>query len=137
MAAPPAERKVSIELTEGEYVADRGKRELTWLIRLNDAWVHISKWPGAEVERCPLKSGMVWQNRTSLLVAPGTRLTRVESRPAPYAKRDALDYLRRAPNVERRVLRQEFRVGGLHRERVAIAVTARSPIERTSEIVLE
>src|SRR6188474_925048 len=99
MVTRPGERLVTIELTEGEYVAARGKRELTWLIRLNDAWVHISKWPGAEVERCQLKSGMDWENRTRLLVAPGARLTRVESRPAPYTRRDALDYLRRPPTA--------------------------------------
>lgn len=104
-------REVTIELTEGEYVTARGKSAVTWLIKLNDAWVHISEWPSAEVERCQARSGMVWQNLTRLTVAPGTRLTRVESRPAPYAKRDALDYLKAAPQVARRVFRQEFRVG--------------------------
>lgn len=104
-------REVKIELTEGEYVAPRGKSQLTWLIRLNDAWVHITEWPGAEVERCQTRSGMVWQNLTRLTVPPGARLTRVESRPAPYAKRDALDYLKRAPDVAKRVSRQQFRVG--------------------------
>jgi len=104
------ERLVTVELTEGEYVAARGKRAVTWLIRLNDDWVHISKWPGAEIERCQIKSGTVWENRTRLPVAPGARLTRVESRPAPYVKRDALEYLRRPIAPERRVLRQEFRV---------------------------
>jgi hypothetical protein len=111
MSAPGGERKVSIELTEGEYVVERGKRELTWLIRIADAWVHISKWPGAEIQRCELRSGMVWENRTHLLVAPGTRLIRVESRPAPYVKRDALSYLERPAAAKRRVSRQQFRVG--------------------------
>jgi hypothetical protein len=111
MASEASPGPLAIELTEGEYVAPRGKRELTWLIRLNDAWVHVSKWPGAEIERCQTRSGTVWENRTRLLVLPGARLTRIESRPAPYAKRDALDYLKRAPTSERRVLRQEFRVG--------------------------
>ena len=104
-------REVTIELTEGEYVALRGKQELTWLIRFNDDWIHISKWPGAEIERCQAKSGMVWENRTRLVVLPGQKLRRVESRPAPYAKRDALDYLKRSPDAARRVSRQEFRVG--------------------------
>jgi hypothetical protein len=105
-------RLVTIELTEGEYIAPRGTRELTWLIRLNDAWVHVSQWAGAEVQRCESKSGVVWENLTRLLVAPGTRLTRIESRPAPYAKRDALAYLSRPRQPARRVFRQEFRVGG-------------------------
>jgi hypothetical protein len=105
-------REVTIELTEGEYVAPRGKRQLTWLIRANDAWIHVSEWPSAEVERRQAKSGTVWENLTRLVVTPGAELTRVESRPAPYVPRDALDYLKRAPTgAERRVLRQEFRVG--------------------------
>lgn len=110
MAAAP-ERDVTVELTEGEYIAERGKRELTWLIRLNDGWVHVSKWPGAEIERCDVKSGTVWENRTRLTVKAGARLKRIESRPAPYAARDALDYLRRGGGPARQVLRQEFRVG--------------------------
>ncbi len=104
-------REVQLELTEGEYVTARGKTAVTWLIKLNDAWVHISEWPAIEVERCQTKSGMVWQNLTRLTVLPGAQLIRVESRPAPYAKRDALDYLKSTPQVARRTLRQEFRVG--------------------------
>lgn len=111
MATEAGARQVTIELTEGEYVADRGKRAITWLIKINDGWAHISKWPGAEIERRELKSGMVWENRTRLLVTPGARLTRVESRPAPYVKRDALDYLRKGSAAQRQVVRQEFRVG--------------------------
>ena len=117
-SGPPQQAKpsdtrptVSVELTEGEYIAARGKTTVTWLIKLNDAWVHISEWPGAEQERCQTKSGMVWQNLTRLSVQPGTQLTRVESRPAPYAKRDALDYLKSAPDVKRLTIRREFRVG--------------------------
>lgn len=108
----PRVREVTIELTEGEYVAPRGKRQLTWLIRCRDAWIHVSEWPSAEVERCQARSGTVWENLTRLVVPPGAELTRVESRPAPYAARDTLDYLKRAPSgAERRVIRQEFRVG--------------------------
>jgi hypothetical protein len=78
---------VTVELTEGEYIAPRGKHEVTWLIRLNDAWAHVSKWPGAELQR-------------------------IDARPAPYVPRDALDYLERAPcGASRRVIRQQFRVG--------------------------
>ncbi len=110
MATAP-QRQVTVELTEGEYIAERGKRELTWLIRLNDGWVHISKWPGAEVERRQVRAGTVWENRTLLSVMPGARLTRVESRPAPYAQRDALDYLSRGGGPTRQQLRHEFCVG--------------------------
>jgi hypothetical protein len=108
---PAAPRPLTIELTEGEYIAPRGTRKVTWLIKLNDAWVHITEWPGVEVERCEAKSGVVWENRTQLVVLAGQQLERVESRPAPYQARDALDYLKRPPDVARRVLRQEFRVG--------------------------
>jgi hypothetical protein len=110
MPEPPGD--VTVEVTEGEYVAPRGRHEVTWLVRLNDAWVHVSKWPGAEVERCQTKSGMVWENLTRLLVQPGTQLQRIDSRPAPYVERDALDYLKRAPSgPSRRVIRQAYSVG--------------------------
>lgn len=102
---------VWIELREGEYVAPRGTCKITWLIRYNDAWVHASEWPGVEVARCETKSGVVWENLTRLFVPPGARLIRIESRPAPYAARDALDYLKKAAPSARRVFRQEFRVG--------------------------
>jgi hypothetical protein len=103
---------VTVELTEGEYVVPRGKHEVTWLIRLNDAWIHVSKWPGAEVERCRTKSGMVWENLTRLSVPPGAALQRIDSRPSAHVERDALDYLERAPSgAQRRVIRQEYRVG--------------------------
>ena len=52
---------VTIELTEGEYVAERGKRKLTWLIRLNDAWVHVREWPGVEVEQVGTDEGAAVQ----------------------------------------------------------------------------
>lgn len=107
----PNARDVTIELREGEYIAERGKRKLTWLIRLNDAWVHVREWPSAEVEQCQARSGVVWENLTRLLVPVGTRLTRVESRPATYVRRDALAYLTRPPDPARRVFRGEFRVG--------------------------
>lgn len=108
---PAAPTQVTIELREGEYIAQRGTCKITWLIRFNDAWVHVSEWPSVEVERCETKSGVVWENLTRLEVPPGALLTRVESRPAPYVTRDALDYLKRSPSVARRVFRQEYRVG--------------------------
>jgi hypothetical protein len=92
-------------------VAARGTSELNWLVRYNDGWVHVSEWPGAEIERQQTRSGVIWENLTRLRVLSGTRLTRVESRPAPYPKRDALDYLGKSVQAGRRVSRQEFRVG--------------------------
>ncbi len=105
-------RELPIDLTSGEYVAPRGKREITWLVALNDDWVHVSAWPGAEVERNQAMSGTVWENRTRLRVAPGTRLMRIESRPIAYKQRDALDYLSRGGGENRQIVRQEFQVGG-------------------------
>jgi hypothetical protein len=107
------DRELTVELKEGEYIAPRGTQEVTWLIRLNDAWVHVSQWPAAEVERCEARSGTVWENRTQLVVKAGAELRRIESRPAPVVHRDVLDYLKRAPTgPARRVIRQEFRVNG-------------------------
>ncbi len=110
MSSGPA-RQVMIELTEGEYVAARGRSTVTWLVRLNDAWVHVSEWPGAEVQRQEAPSGTVWENLTRLQVTPGARLARVENRPAPYAQQDALAHLTRGARPQRKVTRQEFRVG--------------------------
>lgn len=109
---PLAPRDVTIELTEGEYIAQRGTREVTWFIRQNDAWVHLSKWPAAHIERRQAAPGVVWESRTQLVVKAGARLMRVESRPAPPVKRDALEYLARPIAAARRVLRHEFRVSG-------------------------
>jgi hypothetical protein len=107
------DRDLTVELTEGEYIAPRGTREVTWLIRFNDAWVHVSQWPAGEVERCETRSGTVWENLTRLVVKAGAELRRIESRPAEPVQRDALDYLKRAPSgPARRVIRQEFRVNG-------------------------
>ena len=39
---PTVLREVDIELTEGEYIAERGTLKVTWLVRFNDAWVHVS-----------------------------------------------------------------------------------------------
>lgn len=103
--------EVEIELTEGEYIAPRGTRHVTWLIRLNDAWVHLSTWPNVEIERCQARSGTVWENRSRLRAPPGTRLIRVTSRPSAYPERDVLDYLARPQSSHQHVLRQEFQVG--------------------------
>lgn len=108
MPAPP--REVTIELTCGEYVAPRGTSELNWLVRYNDGWIHISEWPGVEIERRETRPGVIWENLNRLRLLSGTRLTRIESRPAPYKKRDALDYLGKSVQAGRRVSRQEFRV---------------------------
>jgi hypothetical protein len=108
---PGPAREVMIELTEGEYVAARGRSTVTWLVRLNDAWVHISEWPAAEVERRETPSGTVWENLTRLRVPPGARLARIENRPAPYTHQDALAHLTRGARPQRKVTRLEFRVG--------------------------
>jgi hypothetical protein len=111
VTSPSQASQLELELTEGEYIAPRGKREVTWLVRLNDGWIHISAWPGVAIERCQAKSGTVWENRTLLRASPGTRLIRVVAQPAAYERRDALDYLSRGSGNAKRVVRQEFVVG--------------------------
>lgn len=102
---------VEVALVEGEYVADRGTQRISWWIRRNDAWIHCSAWPGAEVERITARSGTVWETCTRLSAAPGTSLLRVERRPIEPPRRDVIDYLARAGAKQYRTLRREFRIG--------------------------
>lgn len=100
---------VAVELFESETIVARGRRKVTYLVRLNDAWVLASAHPRAVVERLSAGPGTVWEHRIELPLPVGTRLVRVESEPEPELGRDALDYLgdaRRGP--KRRSRRREL-----------------------------
>ena len=85
---------------------------MNWFVRLNDGWVHVSAWSGALSERLDAGAGTVWQSRTVLDLPRGTYLMRVESRPSPYARESALDYLTRgAPSKSRKTRRNYYTVG--------------------------
>ncbi len=103
---------VRVELESSESIAERGTVKVAWLVRVNDAWVRAGELPGAVVEQLEPGAGTVWRHRVQLALAPGTRLMRVESRPAPVERRSALDYLaREARQPRRRVRRTTFHVG--------------------------
>jgi len=112
-----------VELYQAETVVEHGTREVTWFVRRSDAWVNVSAFPEAVVERQRAGPGTVWESRVELSLPAGTRLMRVESMPAPPQRRDAFDYLaREARGPKRRVDRSYFRVGArgkLVRERTA------------------
>ena len=111
-ARDPGGTLETTELFEGEHIVERGSAEVTWFFRKNDGWEHVSQWPGAAVERLDAGAGTVWQSRVALTVPRGTRLMRVESRPAPLQRAGAFEHLSRAPrNPPRRVRRNYFRVG--------------------------
>jgi hypothetical protein len=108
----PAEIKsASVELFEDESIAPYGTSEVTWFVRINDAWAHISKWPAARSERLDAKPGMVWLKRTELELPLGTELMRVESRPLPKARKSPLEYLRDIRGPSRQTARRYFTVG--------------------------
>jgi hypothetical protein len=112
MSAPNAPPLLVIEVIDEERIAPRGTAQVNWFVRLNDAWVHVSKWAGARSERLDAGAGTVWQSRTELDLPRGARLMRVESRPDDYARESPLEYLTRgAPSKSRKVRRSYYVVG--------------------------
>ena len=101
-----------VEVYDEERIVERGTAEVTWFARVNDAWVHVSKFPGARSERLSAGAGTVWQSRTELDMPRGAKLMRVESRPQPYARlENPLDYLTRGtPSKARKTRRNYYRV---------------------------
>jgi hypothetical protein len=101
-----------VEVVDEESIVERGTGQVNWFVRLNDAWVHVSTWPGARQERLDAGAGTVWQSRTELDLPRGTRLMRVESRPSTYARESPLEYLTRgAPSKRRKTRRNYYLVG--------------------------
>lgn len=112
MSTAPSQPLELVEVIDEERIVERGTGQVNWFVRLNDAWVHVAKWPGALSERLDAGAGTVWQSRTELKVPRGTHLMRVESRPNAYAREDPLDYLTRgAPTKSRRTRRTYYVVG--------------------------
>lgn len=106
---PPQE---VVELVDEERIVPRGTAQVNWFVRFNDAWLHVSDWPGARSERLEAGAGTVWQSRTAIEVPRGTQLMRVESRPSGYARESPLDYLTRgAPSKSRKLRRNYYAVG--------------------------
>ncbi|HEX2669228.1 MAG TPA: hypothetical protein VHM25_00070 [Polyangiaceae bacterium] len=112
MTGSPSPPQETVEVIDEERIVPRGTAQVNWFVRLNDAWVHVSTWPGAQSERLDAGAGTVWQSRTEIQVPRGARLMRVESRPNDYARESPLDYLTRgAPSKSRRVRRNYYVVG--------------------------
>lgn len=99
-----------LSLVVGEYVAERGMREVHWLVRQNDGWIHAAEVPGAVRVACETPPGTAWESRIDVTVPRGTRLLRVESKPA-IDRRSPLEYLTSAPRATRAVRRTQFVAG--------------------------
>ena len=112
MTEPPCAPTQIVEVIDEERVVARGTAQVNWFVRDNDAWVHVSSWPGARSERLAAGAGTVWQSRTELDLARGARLMRVESRPSDYSRDSPLEYLTRgAPSKSRKLRRNYYLVG--------------------------
>lgn len=112
MTGSPSPPQELVEVIDEERIVPRGTAQVNWFVRLNDAWVHVSTWPGALSERLDAGAGTVWQSRTEIQVPRGTQLMRVESRPSDYSRESPLDYLTRgAPSKSRRLRRNYYVVG--------------------------
>jgi len=108
----PAQPTEVVEVIDEERIVERGTAQVNWFVRQNDAWVHVSTWPGARSERLAAGAGTVWQSRTEIDVPRGARLMRVESRPNSYNRESPLEYLTRgAPSKSRKLRRNYFLVG--------------------------
>jgi hypothetical protein len=104
-------RLVTIEVFDEEYVALRGTAEVHWFVRVNDAWLHAARHPGAREERLDPAPGTVYRTRLLLDVQAGTRLMRVESRPGAPRRETILEHLQRGPSLPpRRTLRRVYEV---------------------------
>jgi len=111
-APPPPPQQEVVEVIDEERIVERGTAQVNWFVRLNDAWVHVSAWPGARSERLDAGAGTVWQSRTEIDVPRGACLMRVESRPSSYARESPLEYLTRgAPSKSRKLRRNYYFVG--------------------------
>jgi hypothetical protein len=112
MSGPPSPPLSTVEVIDEERIVPRGTAQVNWFVRLNDAWVHVSTFPGARSERLEAGAGTVWQSRTEIELPRGARLLRVESRPNSYGHESPLDYLTRgAPSKSRKVRRSYYLVG--------------------------
>ncbi len=112
MPGPPTAPLSTVEVIDEERIVPRGTAQVNWFVRLNDAWVHVSTFPGARSERLEAGAGTVWQSRTEIELPRGARLMRVESRPNSYASESPLEYLTRgAPAKSRKVRRTYYFVG--------------------------
>jgi hypothetical protein len=100
------ERRVRVEVFEGESIVPRGRKKVTYLVHFNDGWVLAGEHPGAAVERLSPGPGTVWEHRIELELPVGTRLCRIESVPHPEPEKDALDYLTDERRGQRRLSRR-------------------------------
>jgi hypothetical protein len=121
MSAPPSPPQEVASVIDEERIVERGTAQVNWFVRLNDAWVHVTEWPGARSERLNAGAGTVWQSRTEIDVPRGARLMRVESRPSSYARESPLEYLTRGAPSKSRKLRRNYYLVGRSGELVASA----------------
>lgn len=102
--------RVRVQLVLGEYVAPRGHKKVSWLVRRADAWVPAGTVPGAVTESLAAGPGTIWESSVTLDLDAGAEVVRVIS--APRAEqRSVLDYLAAAPpRAESTTRRTTFRV---------------------------
>lgn len=122
---PPGDApRVVVELDEHARVVPGGHRKRTWLVRVDRDWVPALRVPGAAIARADPGVGTVWEHSVRLELAVGCELVRIDSEPAPRARRDALSYLERGTReTARRVTRISFRVRSDGRLQAASAAT--------------
>lgn len=105
-------RRWPIQVFDSERIVPWGRAKVTWLYRRGSGWTRVAEHPEATLERLDPGPGTVWETACTLLLEPGARLLRVESRPTPPSRQRPLDYLlKEQRQVARRVARVEYAVG--------------------------
>jgi hypothetical protein len=100
-----------IELIDEERVVARGAVEISWSVRVHDAWVAAARVEGALSEMDKNAGpGVVWRRHTRLELPPGTRLLKVERSPSAL-ERTALQHLMKSGSSRRRTRQWVYSVG--------------------------
>jgi len=105
-----SDRSESIELIDEERIVPYGAARTTWLVRQGEGWIRAAVWPGATTEARDAGPGTVWERAVKLVVARGTELMRVESRPRPEAPKDLFAYFGKKSAHPRTTRRTLYRV---------------------------
>ncbi len=98
----------TLELIEFEKVVPRGVSKQTWAVRLNDRWFQAVQVPGAVVVGSPSRSGVVWERRVQLALAPGTSVRLTAENPQRAQRKDVFSVMTVDPHATTRCQRVEY-----------------------------
>ena len=123
------QRLYRVSLIDHASIVERGEQLQVWWVRVNDAWVRAPEHPNANIElesssdeevvltgfRRTCAPGVIWRRCTELLLEPGTRLLRRQTRPRTR-NLSVMGYLTLGvPRAQRVMQEREFQLVGNYR----------------------